>query len=147
MIVIDQREWAHALYSSDGAGVVGSTNMSEYTLRYIKKNDIECLDLTDYNIRDALKLKGFTYLGELDCSSELKLNLITKDYNDHSRNDITSLDLSECPNLRKLNCSGNTYLTILNIRNCSNLKEINVIGCRYLSVVICDNTPYSSTEI
>jgi len=146
MVVINGHEWAPALYNY-GTGQIGSTLMSEYSLRYIIKNKQQFLDLTDYDINGPLKLKNFTNLGTLDCSSERKLNPLTKYYNDDSRNNITILDLSECSGLKKLNCSGNKELTELNIRNCSNLTNINVIGCHSLRKVICDNSLYSSTEI
>ncbi|CAG8704465.1 22939_t:CDS:1, partial [Dentiscutata erythropus] len=60
-------------------------------------------------------------------------------------NNITSLDLSECPELKKLDCSSNAGLTELNINNSSNLSNINVIG--FLRNLVCDNTPYSPDEI
>ncbi|CAG8816381.1 43978_t:CDS:2, partial [Gigaspora margarita] len=84
---------------------------------------------------------------ELNCYVERKFNPLTNDYNDHTRNNITILDLSECPELIKLDCSSNVELTELNIMNCSNLESINIIGCPGLSKVICDNTPHSPEKI
>ncbi|CAG8826903.1 39597_t:CDS:1 [Gigaspora margarita] len=150
MLVIDQHKWASAL---DDYGLIkhgkhrGGAVLTEQSLRYKIKDDREFLDLTDYNIHGHLKLKNFNNLGELNCSSERKLNTLTKDYNDHTRNNITSLDLSECSGLIKLDCSSNIELTELNIGDCSNLESINVIGCLGLSKVICDNTPHSPEEI
>ncbi|KAF0362326.1 hypothetical protein F8M41_014046 [Gigaspora margarita] len=133
VLVIDGHEWAR--------------NVAEYSLRYKTRNGLEFLDLTDYNISGHVKLKNFDNLEELDCSSKRKFNPRTKDYNDHSKNNIKSLDLSECRELRNLDCSSNMGLTELNISNCSNLAKINVIGCLGLRKVICYNTPYSSAEI
>ncbi|CAG8491290.1 17298_t:CDS:2 [Gigaspora rosea] len=150
MLIIDHHKWASAL---DDYGLIkhgkhrGGAVMTEQSLRYKIKNGREFLDLTDYNIHGHLKLKNFNNLGELNCSSERKLNTLTKGYNDHTRNNITCLDLSECPGLIKLDCSSNVELTELNIGNCSNLESINVIGCLGLSKVICDNTPHSPEKI
>ncbi|GBB88214.1 hypothetical protein RclHR1_14760006 [Rhizophagus clarus] len=146
MVVLNGLEWALALYNY-GQGENNPAPMSEYSLRYMVKDGRQILDLTDYNIRGPLKLIRFTRLKELDCSSERKLSPLTKEYNDYSRNDITGIDLSECPDLRKLNCSNNVNLTILNISNCFNLTNINVTGCLNLCKVICDNSPYFPTEI
>ncbi|CAG8729738.1 31852_t:CDS:2 [Gigaspora margarita] len=85
--------------------------------------------------------------GELNCSSKRKFNELTKDYNDYTRNNITILDLSECPGLIKLDCSSNVGLIVLNIRNCSSLVNINVVGCLGLRKVICDNTPHFPEKI
>lgn len=146
MIVLNGNEWVLSLYNN-GQGEISSFPMSEYSLRYMSKDGRLILDLTDYNIHGHLKLINFTKLGELDCSSERKLSPLTKEYNDFSRNNITSIDLSECPNLRKFNCSNNVNLTELNISNCSSLTNINVTGCLNLRKVICHNSPYSPTEI
>jgi hypothetical protein len=145
MIVIDGHEWAKALFNN-GRTKFGSPLISEYSLRYMIKGGQECLDLTDYNIHGPLKLKNFNNLRVFDCSSERKLNPLTNYFNDDSRNNITSLDLSECPKLTKLNCSSNSRLTELNISNCSNLTNINVVGCK-LRKVICNNSPYSPKEM
>ncbi|KAF0469301.1 hypothetical protein F8M41_025580 [Gigaspora margarita] len=150
MLVIDLHKWASAL---DGYGLIkhgkhrGGAVISEQSLRYKIKDGREFLDLTNYNIHGHLKLKNFNNLGELNCSSERKFNELTKDYNDYTRNNITILDLSECPGLIKLDCSSNVGLIVLNIRNCSNLVNINVVGCLGLRKIICDNTPHSPEKI
>ncbi|CAG8645284.1 26162_t:CDS:1, partial [Gigaspora rosea] len=133
MPIIDGREWAPELS--------GKYGITEKSLRYKIKDGREFLDLTDYNIQGHLQLKNFYKLRELNCSSPLKK------YYEHPRNNITSIDLSGCSGLKKLNCSSNVGLTVLNIRNCSNLVNINVVGCLGLSKVICDNTPYSPEKI
>ncbi|CAG8753803.1 28748_t:CDS:2, partial [Gigaspora margarita] len=133
MPIIDGHEWAPALVWKHG--------ITEQSLRYKIKDDREFLDLTDYNIQGHLQLINFYRLRELNCSSPLKK------YYEHARNNITSLDLSGCGGLKKLDCSSNEGLTVLNIRNCSNLVSINVVGCLGLSKVICDNTPYSPEKI
>src|ERR1044072_8404265 len=64
----------------------------------------------------SLKLEGFINLKKLDCF----------------RHELTELDLSNCPKLKKLDCSVNSSLlnsydplTELNLSNCIELEELN----------------------
>lgn len=122
--------------------------MSEYSLRYSKKNDKEYLDLVGYGISDNLKLKNFDNLFSLDCSSNEKIDDKSLQRMSHgSNNNITSLDLSECKNLREVNCSGNKRLTKLDISGCKYLKNINLVGCINLREFIFDNNIHSIDDL
>ena len=80
---------------------------------------------------------------ELD--SDLYLNIISKD----NLSDMFSLDLSNCPNVRRIYFA-HSYLTSLDLSNCSNLEllncynstkltSINLSNCHELRLLNCQN--------
>jgi len=73
-----------------------------------------------------------------------------------SDNHLTSLDLSNCPNLDNLNCQYN-QLNILDLSNCKNLKELYCHGnqlngldlsnCPNLKYIFCHNNYLNNLDV
>jgi Leucine-rich repeat (LRR) protein len=80
-----------------------------------KRSDISQLDISDQKLEGRLRMKGFTNLKELNCSN----------------NQLTSLNLGDCPNLTEFKCDNNKFdqdlevfsflkdLELLSLKNCS----------------------------
>jgi Leucine-rich repeat (LRR) protein len=95
----------------------------------LKRNEIEVLDLRNeegisITLEGSLKLVGFDNLEKLDCWEQK----------------LTSLDISDCPNLTELNCSFNQEITKLDLSNSSNLVKLDC-RCNKITKLDLSNCP------
>ena len=70
---------------------------------------------------------------------------------------LTTLDVSNCPDLEELDCCANDKLTTLDISNCPDLEELDCSDCNLttldisqntaLTRLICDGNQFSESEL
>ena len=85
---------------------------SEYP-KLIQQN-IKKLDISNLDLKGSLDLRNFKKLEELNCANNL----------------LTVLDLSGCPNLKKLNGDGNDNLKLLFQKEVKNQARYSVLGTK-----------------
>jgi len=73
-----------------------------------ERTEITELDISDKNLKGPLKLKGFTNLEKLNCFN----------------NQLTNLNLSDCPNLIELDCSNNEFSDLEFLKSVPKLKKL-----------------------
>src|SRR5438128_5793010 len=100
-------------------------------LRSYNKKSIIHLDIGQKQLKETLKLKDFINLRKLDCS----------------RNQITSLEIINCPNLEIVDCLFNKTLNNLTIKNCPNLKELDCRGDSLKNLDLSQNTSLEKLNI
>ncbi len=91
--------------------------------------DEEISDITEINVekKDIANLQGiekFTSLTSLYCSI----------------NELTTLDLSGCPQLNALDCSFNKQLASINLSGCKALQHLYCHGCKLTAIDLTDCT-------
>ena len=89
--------------------------------------EITGVTVIDVNGKDIANLQGiekFTSLTSLYCSS----------------NELTTLDLSGCPQLNALDCSFNRQLASINLSGCKALQHLYCHGCKLTAIDLTDCT-------
>lgn len=90
----------------------------------------------DMDLKGLLALEGFTCIG----------------------NQVTTIDLSGCYNLRNVGCDKNPNLTSVDVSNClllyevwcndnENLTQLNVSGCTSMEYINCNNNRITSLDV
>ena len=80
----------------------------EYLNSLDKKDKIDILNLNSRNLTGEMNLTGFTNLKTLECTN----------------NQITSLDVSNCPNLVHLNLKNNPLLADLHVFSLKKIQKL-----------------------
>jgi len=116
-----------------------------------KREEIVKLNLTKKELKDELKLEGFTDLRVLECD----------------QNQLTNLDVSTCAKLEILNCGKNCLSSLdlsnnkmliglycwqnkleeLNISNCRNLKKLGCSSNRLTKLALNNNSRLETLDI
>jgi len=82
-----------------------------------ERKEITELDISNKNLKGPLKLKGFANLEKLDCSN----------------NQLTNLDLSDCPDLIELDCSNNEFSNLEFLKSVPKLKKLSAANNQKLA--------------
>lgn len=83
-----------------------------------RKDEITTLNLNSYHLTGEMNLIGFTSLKILECAD----------------NQITSLDVSDCPNLYHLNLKNNPLLTDLHVYSLKKIEKLETGGSKRNSI-------------
>lgn len=100
------------------------------------------IDLRNNGLTGAMDLKGLLALEGFVCD----------------KNQVTSIDLSGCYNLRNVNCHNNPNLTSVDVSNClllyevwcndnESLTQLNVSGCISMEYINCYNNQITSLDV
>lgn len=119
--------------------------------------------LEKYGVSDLTGLKYFTNLTKLDCQNNPKLTSIDLSGNTKLQEiyttgcKITSLDFSNNPEMKTINCSAMKTLTSIDVSKCTNLQKLyvsdnmlttlDVTNCPNLTLLYFNNNNIASIDL
>lgn len=139
------------VYDSDGSGGFSESEIAR----------IKVIDCADCSIRSLEGMEYFRYLTMLECKENELTSLDVSNYPELEilscdNNALTSLDVSRNPELTTLYCSGNKLTSLdvsanskLEILMCPNnqLTSLDVSGCTELGLLTCFRNSLTSLDV
>jgi hypothetical protein len=118
------RKWLDKEYPENGVCQRWTPKKGEeWNNKGKKREKIKKLDVSRQDLKEGLSLKGFTDLEELDCSD----------------NQLTNLDLRDCPNLVELKCDNNKLRDLDLFKTLSNPEKLEKIWMQNNSFLMTKN--------